>query len=185
MRLFVGIPVNPAAAPDLRRLQNQLMSGVPPKQADELRWSSPEDWHITLQFLGHVNGEQYHCVAAALQTLSFPGFSVHLDRMWVFDRAGVLYAEVQPTPELLALEQAVLALTRPCGFVPEDRPYHPHVTLARRRGRHSDLLRTLAQQPFAGLTFAAEQVVLYESQSSVSGSRYVPREMVPLTSSLT
>ncbi len=70
------------------------------------------------------------------------------------------------TPELEALQQRVTAATGGCGFVPETRPYHPHITLARSKGKRADGLRELKsrihREPrFTG--FVAEGFVLYES----------------------
>ncbi len=100
-----------------------------------LRWSAAESWHITLQFLGSTTPQQYECVTARLRELHQPPFVVELGAVDTFDRAGVLFVDVRVTPQLVALQQAVIAATIPCGFMPESRPYHPHITLARSRGK--------------------------------------------------
>lgn len=97
---------------------------------------------------------------------------------------GVLFVDVHVTPELLALQQAVTAATAPCGFAPEQRPYHPHITLARRKGRSAgrelrDLKLQIRHQPDLS-TFTADSFVLYESISTPEGSRYAIRERFPL-----
>ncbi len=185
MRMFLGIPVGLAAATELAVLAERLQAATSLTQANELRWSAPDTWHITLQFLGSVTPGQFDCVASRLRSFSARSFPVTLSDLGAFDRAGVLYARVQPSAPLLMLQQSILELTGTCGFHPEDRPYHPHITLARRRGRHSSLLSALGQQPFAAAWFTAEQVVLYESVPTPGGSRYVPREIAPLSSTST
>ncbi len=101
--------------------------------ADGLRWSAPESWHITLQFLG--NTPQYECIVARLRELRSPPVPIQLEGLGFFERAGVFFAGVGLTPELQALQQRVTAATGLCGFIPETRPYHPHITLARSKGK--------------------------------------------------
>jgi 2'-5' RNA ligase len=91
--------------------------------------------------------------------------------------------DVHVTPQLLAVQQAVTTATQPCGFSPEDRPYHPHITLARRKGRGGDRdFRNLKLQinPPKLSSFTAESFVLYESVPTPEGSRYEIREHFPL-----
>ncbi len=88
------------------------------------------------------------------------------------------------TPDLAALQQAVTASTSLCGFTPEDRPYHPHITLARRKGKGGRELRNLKmqmqQQPKLA-AFTANSFILYESTPTPEGSRYDVRERFPLS----
>ena len=62
MRLFVGIPLSPAVIDELSATSMRLQS-----HADGLRWSTPESWHITLQFLG--NTPEYECIVSRLRDL--------------------------------------------------------------------------------------------------------------------
>src|SRR5579883_51900 len=61
MRLFIGIPVAGAVVRELSALCEGLRAGT-----DGFRWSAPESWHITLQFLGDSTEEQYERLAARL-----------------------------------------------------------------------------------------------------------------------
>jgi 2'-5' RNA ligase len=177
LRLFIGIPLAAATASDLAAAVHRLRSKAAPQT---LRWSAPESWHITLQFLGSTTLQQYECVTAHLRELHHPPIQIRLATLDTFDRAGVLFVDVPVTPELLALQQAVTAATAPCGFTPEMRPYHPHITLARRKGKGGGReLRSLKLQsdpPPRLSTFTAENFVLYESIATSEGSRYEIRE---------
>jgi 2'-5' RNA ligase len=181
LRLFIGIPLAAATASDLAAAVHRLRSQAAP---ETLRWSAPESWHITLQFLGSTTLQQYECVTVHLRELHHPPIQIRLGTLDTFDRAGVLFVDVPVTPELLALQQAVTAATAPCGFTPEMRPYHPHITLARRKGKGGGReLRNLKLQidpapRFSG--FIAESFVLYESIPRPEGSRYETRESFPL-----
>ncbi len=101
---------------------------------DSLRWTSPESWHITLQFLGNTDQKHCDCALARLVEIHAAPVQVRLGELGFFDRAGVFLADVVPTADLVALAQGVTAATARCGFVAESRPYHPHITLARAKG---------------------------------------------------
>ena len=142
MRLFVGIPLAQEVIDALERLVRSLRS-----EGDGLRWASPESWHITLQFLGETSAEKHACVVARLRDVRAPKVPVQLNGTGFFDRAGVLFAGVSVSAEMVELEKQVLAATAKCGFVAEDRPFHPHVTLARAKGdNRMPALRRLKQR---------------------------------------
>ncbi len=149
--------------------------------ATGLRWSDQNNWHVTLQFLGSVTKEQTVCLTETLATVHAPPVPLRITGLGFFERAGVFWASVDLTPELLALQQKVTAATRVCGFVPEDRAYHPHITLARAKGqtgaRALRSLKPAAQNARADLDakFVAEEFVLYESLPGPDGSRYEER----------
>ena len=176
MRLFIGVPLQAKVVDELTAICHRLRS-----ERDGLRWSSPDSWHFTLQFLGETSEERYRCLVPRLRDLRSPGVPVQLEGLDCFDRAGVFFAGVDVSPQLADLQRLVTAATSRCGFVPEARPYHPHVTLARVKGggKRSQSLRDLKDKVsrvprFA--TFVAEEFLLYEAFLSPSGSRYEVRE---------
>lgn len=177
MRLFIGIPLAAAAIDELKAVSARLRSS-----GDGLRWTAPESWHITLQFLGNTSPPQYACVVPSLRPLSSPPVPVCIEGLSCFDRSAVLIVRLRLTPELLLLQQRVTAATRPCGFVPESRPYQPHITLARGKGprRGLDDLKAKIRRPPSFPRFVAPEFLLYESFLSPAGSRYEVRESFPL-----
>jgi 2'-5' RNA ligase len=180
MRLFIGLPLAAAVIDELRAASARLRSA-----ADGLRWTTPESWHVTLQFLGNTSPEQYACVVACLRALQSPPVPVCLEELGCFERAGILLASVRLAPELLLLQQRVTAATQPCGFVPETRPFQPHITLARSKGRQHPLdnLKAKIRRPANFTRFTAREFLLYESFLSPAGSRYEIRERFPLAGS--
>jgi 2'-5' RNA ligase len=185
MRLFIGIPLASITTRDLAAEVNRLQStSRNPARTDSYRWSARESWHITLQFLGSTTAQQFECVVARLRALHHIPIHIQIGAIGTFARAGVLFVDVHVTPQLLALQQSVTAATANCGFTPEDRPYHPHITLARRKGRGGDKqfrnlqLQTTPPPHFS--SFTAESFVLYESIPTPEGSRYEIRERFPL-----
>jgi 2'-5' RNA ligase len=180
MRLFVGIPLPAAVSEEVLALSLRLQS-----PGDGLRWSAPESWHVTLQFLGNTGPEKYDCIAARLRELRQEQFSITIGETGFFDRVGIFFAGVDLTPELNGLHLAVTGATAKCGFVPETRPYHPHITLARAKNGKSGLqalahLKARLRRQPARWSFVAESFLLYESFTLPSGSRYQVRERFPL-----
>jgi len=184
MRLFVGIPLADTTARELAAVVQRLRSGESRAREGGLRWTAPESWHITLQFLGNATEEQFECLQARLSEVHSKPVSLQLGELGCFERAGVFFADVAVTPELVALERIVVASTNPCGFAAETRPYHPHITLARSKGqgRGAELrglkAKVLGQPMFT--RFLAKEFVLYESHLGQSGARYEAKMRVAL-----
>ena len=179
MRIFAGIPLAPPVIDELSAISAQLeLSG------DGLRWSTPDSWHITLQFLGSIGQEQYECIAARLHALRSPAVPIELEGTNFFDRAGIFFAAVRLTSRLSLLQQRVTSATGLCGFVPETRPFHPHITLARSKGTSGaqglrKLKSRIHRQP-SFTRFVAKEFLLYESFTRPTGSQYEVRERFPL-----
>lgn len=177
MRLFIAIALAPDATAVLRALRDRLA----PAAGHDLRWSAEEGWHVTLQFLGQTSAEQAACLTSNLSEIQATPVPVRIEGLDFFDRVGVFHAGIVLSPELLALQQKVTAATRPCGFTPEARSYHPHITLARAKGRAGSralaplrkVLQRSKENPVA--EFTADEFLLYESFSGPEGSRYEVR----------
>jgi 2'-5' RNA ligase len=179
MRLFVAVPLLAGVIGELSAISRRLQSG-----GDGLRWSAPDTWHITLQFLGNTGPEQYECTVARLRALHSSPVPIRLEELGCFDRTGILFAGVEVSPELLLLQKRVTAATALCGFVPGTRPYQPHITLARSKGKAqrpglSELKAKIRIQPHF-TRFVAEEFLLYESFLGPGGSRYEIRQRFPL-----
>ncbi|GIU89992.1 MAG: RNA 2',3'-cyclic phosphodiesterase [Acidimicrobiia bacterium] len=147
------------------------------------RFTTRDQWHITLQFLG--NRADVDAVVDALAPLAVAAGPARLGGVGAFPnerRARVLWLGFAQGSELLTqLAAAVGALLAPLGHVPEARPYHPHLTLARLKVP-SDV-RAFVEQlgPGAvGGTWAVRDVVVYESRLRRSGAEYEARARVPL-----
>ena len=179
MRLFVGIPLGSAASSALEALVCRLRP-----HAKDLRWTAPASWHFTLEFLGAATPPQYDQLLIHLAAVRHAPIAIHLDRPGIFDRAGVFHTAIARTPPLAALQSLVAAAVALCGFVPDARPYHPHITLARAKG--PDRLRTLrALEPYIAHTptlpgFTAHEFLLYESHLLPAGAEYEVRARFPL-----
>ncbi len=174
MRLFVGIPLSEAVHRELAAVVKRLRP-----RAGNLRWTAPESWHITLQFLGETARDGYECVVARLGEVRVAPVPIRLGALGAFDRAGVVHVDVEVTRELAQLQQRVMAATVQCGFAADARPFHPHITLARAKGRQrgfgANTFGSLLEGTPVFSSFVAPEFVLYESFLEPHGARYEVR----------
>ncbi len=92
--------------------------------------------HLTLAFLGEVAPERVEAARSAASGIHGERFELVLDRVGAFRRAGVGWAGPARAPRaLLELQSALDSALRAAGFTLEDRPFAPHLTLARKLGR--------------------------------------------------
>jgi 2'-5' RNA ligase len=179
MRLFIGIPLAAEVMDRLESLSHSLRS-----DGDRLRWMPAESWHITLQFLGETSEERYACLVARLREVAAMPPSIQVGGLGVFDRAGVFFAEVHVAPDLGRLQRNVIAATAKCGCAAEERPFHPHITLARAKGNdRTHALRKLKNSAKPNVEFppfTATEFLLYEAFLDPRGSRYEVREHFPI-----
>jgi 2'-5' RNA ligase len=167
-RLFVAI----RPPEEIREQLFSLMEGVP-----DLRWQQDEQLHLTLRFIGEVERPAAEDIAAALERIRFDPFTLSLGGVGKFEkhRHGALWAGVQPKDQLKALNAKVERACQAAGLEPERRAFHPHITLARWKGRSPGLDPFLEQH--GGLTsetWQVEEFILYESRLGHDGAHYEP-----------
>jgi 2'-5' RNA ligase len=181
MRLFTGIALDEKTMQSLRSYVSSFH-----QEFSALRWSSPQQWHVTLQFLGETREDRYPGIVEQLREVRAGAAQIHMGEPGFFDRAGVFHIEIEKTETLLALHRQTEQALVHCGFKPEARPYSPHITLARNKGRvpSSDFkrLRRAVEKhaPMRFPSFLAREFLLYQSFTDPSGSRYEVRERFPL-----
>jgi RNA 2',3'-cyclic 3'-phosphodiesterase len=181
MRLFVGLAIDEKVKETLERLTLRLRA-----KDDGLRWSTPDQWHVTLVFLGEVDDETRSRLVRELARVRQAPLKLHMERMGVFERSGILHAEVEVSAELLRLYEAVAEAVQRVGLTVEERPYRAHITLARARNKDGRKmiaqLRRSAEQQRLSARWEAAEFLLYQSQLSPQGSSYVVQERFRLRS---
>ena len=166
-RLFVAL--RPPLS--VRNLLRGRMEGVA-----DARWQTDDQIHITLRFIGEVDGLAAEDIGLALQSVRHPPFDIALEGIRTFDRKGridALWAGLSPVDALTALHNKIDHMMVRIGLPPEGRAYRPHVTLAR-FGRHGGDVAAFAAHN-AGLTsasFRIESFGLFESRLGQTGARY-------------
>jgi RNA 2',3'-cyclic 3'-phosphodiesterase len=146
---------------------------------------SPQNWHITLRFLGWTDDVAFERMLAALDEtdLGLP-FDVRLGEMGAFPRprnATVIWLAVsRGLHRLEELAAAAEEAAQSAGFGPEDRPFRAHLTLS--RVRPAEEVSALVESfPGADLGWRCESVVVYRSHLGRGGPRYEPLETFPLS----
>lgn len=167
-RLFSAIEIPWSTAERLAMLRSGL-SGA--------RWIDPENYHLTLRFVGDVDGATARDFTNALGEIELPPFELRLDGLGSFggNKPRAVFADVAPSPALNALRRANERAARVAGLPPESRNYKAHVTLARLRGARPDQVATYMERQGSAVTesFTVNRFVLYSSRNSVGGGPYV------------
>ncbi|HEX6660255.1 MAG TPA: RNA 2',3'-cyclic phosphodiesterase [Sphingomicrobium sp.] len=174
-RLFVAI--RPP-----RQIRDLLIDAM--DDSPDFRWQDDEQLHLTLRFVGEVDRHVAADLADALGRIRAPRFSARIAKAGSFDHraAGALWAGVEPKEPIAALAAKVERVCQNIGLDPERRAFHPHITLARWKGRRTrevgDFLgrrRGLVSEPFEVDSFK-----LFESRLSRHGAHYEEVANYPL-----
>src|SRR4051812_5839941 len=129
-RLFVGLEIPREVAQSLAMLRGGLPGA---------RWIDPENYHITLRFIGDVDDNIAQEVALLLGRVRRGAFEIRLDGVTSFGskKPRLVVATVNPAAPLIEARAEQERLMQRIGFEPEGRKYRPHVTLARLRDTSS------------------------------------------------
>jgi len=171
-RLFIAVPVSEQIR---RGLLDHLKTQCRGKSLPG-RPAKPESWHFTLKFLGNVGKAQCDALIQAVKNVRFdPSFRVKFGSLGAFPRttkATVIWIGLEKGGERLGrLATAIEDAASSVGFAPENRPYHPHLTLSRIRPPQSIGL-VLSQVAPLGTEMQVDEIVLYQSHLSSEGARY-------------
>jgi 2'-5' RNA ligase len=174
-RLFTGLEL-PA---DVRFSLSMLRGGLP-----GARWIDPDNYHVTLRFIGDIDDRTANEIAALLDHVNRRSFELRFDGLASFGgkRPRAVVATIVATPALLELQAEHERLMQRIGLEPEGRKFTPHVTLARLRDSSSrQVADYLAERaPFRTPPFKVGQFVLYSSRASVGGGPYIVEAGYPL-----
>jgi RNA 2',3'-cyclic 3'-phosphodiesterase len=166
-RLFVAI----RPPEDVRDLLLDAMD-----DSTDFRWQDEEQLHLTLRFVGEVERPVADDLAAELARIRAPPFELRVAGTGRFEQrsSGALWAGVEPRALVAALAAKVERACLAVGLDPERRAFHPHITLARWKGRRGhevarflERTRGLSSDPFDVGDF-----ILFESRLSRHGAHY-------------
>jgi 2'-5' RNA ligase len=162
MRLFVALTPPADVVAELQAMVAALRELEP-----ELRWSRPEQWHLTLAFLGEVGDESRDELARRLGRAAgrYSPLSVSFGGGGRFGHR-VLWTRVHGERDRLRrLADSVRAAARRSGLATEQRPYRPHLTLARATTAAVDLRPLVdALAPYQGSSWTADELHLVRSR---------------------
>ncbi|CDX40259.1 2'-5' RNA ligase [Mesorhizobium sp. LCM 4577] len=174
-RLFTALEIPRDAALSLSLLRGGLPGA---------RWIDVENYHLTLRFIGDVEGHVADEIANALDRVDRPAFQMTLSGVGAFGgkKPHAVWAGVSPSPDLTALQGEIDRICQRLGLPADPRKFSPHVTLARLRNASPlDVAQYLsARGNFAALPFRVGRFVLMSSRDSVGGGPYIVEEAWPL-----
>ncbi len=196
MRIFIGIDLGSEVRGRISRFLDGVQGFAP-----DARWVRPESLHITLKFIGEQTPERVEAVSERLRRVEGSGFEIRCAGYGFFPTAKaprVFWIGIQAGPELADLAKRIDVAVAELGIPREDRPYSPHLTLARggagrRSGSPKRQKGDVPNAAFAVLekrldalgaldfgTMTAREFILYQSQLSPKGSKYTKLHRFPL-----
>ena len=174
-RLFTGVEI----PSDVGQALGMLRGGLP-----GARWVDPENYHLTLRFIGDVDEVVAHEVASLLGRVKREAFELHLEGLTSFGgrKPRAVVASVAQERALLDVQAEHERLMQRIGLEPEGRKYMPHVTLARLRDASNRAVAEYlaARGYFRTAAFPVSRFVLFSSRASVGGGPYVVEATYPL-----
>jgi 2'-5' RNA ligase len=199
MRIFIGIDLDP----EVRTRIERFLEGVE-GFAPEARWVRPESLHITLKFIGEQPPERVEAITERLRRIESSAFEIHAAGYGFFPTAKaprVFWIGIHAAPQLAELAESIDIATAELGIPREDRPYSPHLTLARtgdgrrsgslkwRKGDGPNAIFAVLVKRLAAMTdldfgkMTAREFILYQSQLSPGGSKYTKLQRFALNHS--
>jgi len=185
MRAFLAVEIPAEVRRRLKRLQETLAA-----QLAGVRWVRVESVHLTLLFLGEIDeGIERDLSDAAREVCSgvHHGTAVAKGVGWFPPRGSprVIWAGLRQDEAgtLTSLHRALAPAAAACGIAVEDRPFAPHLTLGRARGRLSRAAVDRALAPHTDIDLGpipVESCTLFQSILGTGGARYVPRVVLGL-----
>lgn len=154
-------------------------------------WVHPQDLHITLAFLGNPSSlSQMRAVKEKLKIIStkHSSFTLDLDGFGIFGRSDsprILWSGLKEQNCLFDLQKDIYQACTESGFKLEDRPYKPHITVARKWISENpfelETLKSMVQPKEEYSMFTAENIVLYQTHINRL-PKYQPLSIYPLGS---
>jgi 2'-5' RNA ligase len=178
MRLFIAIELDDRARHAIVEEQTRLKAAFGDGDRSGLRWIRPEHMHLTLAFLGEIDDRRVEGVVEAMRRpIRGDRFAVVFGGLGVFPPGGaarVLWLGViGGVRQVIDVQRQVADRVARLGLALEQRPFHPHLTLARWRvSRGSDRRRALAARGDEVTRIDVEAVALICSRVSQAGPAY-------------
>lgn len=144
----------------------QRLAALVPNDATG-RWVSGNNLHVTLAFLGSVDKHVRSCVEHVASQANAQRFTLHLDEIGYWRKPRILWVGTSKPPSplmqlLCSLNDGLIT----CGFKPERREFHAHVTLARK------VHKPIAQRSIDPIPWPIDSFVLVESRTLSAGASY-------------
>ena len=182
IRSFIALPTSDSVRDRIIKIQEEL------KQfGADVKWDSPDKFHITLKFLGNVELQVLEKLTAELEaTISqHAAFDLTYQRVGAFPdatRPRVVWVGTSQSNELSSVQQSVEEICTRFGFAKEDRAFNPHITLGRVKGTRNihRLTEKLKNITFDPTNSRCTELLVMRSDLHPSGSVYSVLKSIPL-----
>jgi len=176
-RLFIAIDLPERVKESLARMRVDIPGA---------RWVPDAQLHLTLAFLGDQEPEAIPRLKAGLSAIRTPGFRLRFSTPGCFPghvHPKVLWVGVEPEAHLERLAAQVQRVLRSCAIAPEERPFFPHITLARLKmpAGHEASRFLHPPQPLKIPPVDVDAYGLYESRLTSAGAIHTLMELFPLS----
>mgnify|MGYP000660481983 CR=1 FL=1 len=160
------------------------------KRLSSVRWVAPTNYHVSLAFLGEINDEEIQIVSDILENAAknVPPFILQISGAGIFGKIEsprVLWAGIAHSEELTTLQKIIVENLKSKGFKTDERPYSPHLTLARfSRPERSKALGEWLKE-FSDFNFGQieeKEILLMQSTLMPDGAVYKPAAIFKLSS---
>jgi len=183
MRLFIALNFSPHLKHTIGLLLKELQD-LP----IDCKWVEPENLHLTLKFIGEVEGNLIHDLVQVLERLAddFEPWEVEIKGSGVFPhwrRPRVVWLGVQAPPGLFLFQKTLAQELEKLPLSLDQKPFVPHITLGRLRLERNVELLQKKIQPLAEEVWGTEvikSVELMESRLTPEGALYSVRSSIPL-----
>ncbi len=178
MRLFVGIDLPDPIKDRLLLLQGGI---------EGTRWQRRDQLHLTLRFIGEINGREADEIHFALDGIRFRTFDMALTGVGFFGKEYKprhLWAGVRRPEPLMHLHEKIDRALTFAGIDAEQRKYRPHVTLARLKGRPEFAPFLAAHNDFRTQSFRVDHFCLFSSHLHRDGADYRIEEIYPASDAM-
>lgn len=183
MRVFIAIPIPEPGLEILAQMQQYLR-----KSGAEVRWTAISSIHLTLKFLGETDPETVSDLARALRDVAHPAqaLDLQLSGLGCFPnqkKPRIVWCGIRGDIEQLEiLQETVEGTCMGFGFEPEIRPFRPHLTLGRVRGKKNlpILVDSIMKGTDLECGFSADHFNIYKSVLQPQGAVYTILETIGL-----
>ncbi len=183
-RVFLAVPVDPVepVVAKMEQLKRQFYDL-------RIKWVRPENFHLTVFFFGEIPAQQVPLLRELLRSAlkNTSAFSFLLTGPGIFKKGKelkVLWLGIKGSDQLYELKKETDNAVATLGFLTEDKPFRPHLTLGRflsHQSSSSDLENSLKEPHlWEPVEYEVTNLILFESKLFPDGPQYDPIEVFPL-----
>ena len=169
MRCFIAFDVPDLVKDKLYNLQKELNDNNA-----KIKWVEKKNLHLTLKFIGNVDGNKIKETEDKLRKIKLKSFEVYLGGLGVFpnkDYMRVVFVELDPVDKVIELQKEIDS--EMISLFPKDERFHSHITLGRVKiiKNKNSFLKRMNRMKIEG-NFKIKEFKLFKSTLSRNGPTY-------------